>query len=209
MKIAALVLLAQSAPAEWIPLAPGNRWVYRVDADADAEFVHEVVGREKVGDTDCFVVEHRSILPGLPSPRVLRKEWLSSSPAGVTIHRLQRGRSLMEVERPFFKTKAALRKDDEWEGEAKTSENAPRYRVWVEDEEPVEVPAGKFTARRLRLKIEAGERYVSEGREWYARGVGLVKSEMTIRIGSEGTSIAAELKSFRPGTEQPRGPEGR
>jgi hypothetical protein len=209
MMFTAVVFLVQAAPAEWIPLAAGNRWVYRVDADADVEFIHEVVGREKVGETDCFVVEHRSMLPGLPSPRVLRKEWLSPSPAGVKIHRLQRGRSLMEVEQPFFKTKAALKKDDEWEGEAKTAENPPRYHVWVEDEETVEVPAGKFTARRLRLKIEAGEKFVSEGREWYVRGVGLVKSEMTIRIGSEGTSIAAELKSFRPGTEQPRGPEGR
>jgi hypothetical protein len=199
-----LAVLVQSAPEAWIPLAAGNRWTYRTDVDEETEFVHEVTGTEKVGGVDCFAVEHRSAHPSFTTPRVLRKEWLAAGEDGIRIHRLQRGRSLMEVEKPFFKIKRDLVKDDDWEGEARIAENPPRFRTWVEDEVEVEVPAGRFKARRLRFRVEAGQNYTAEGFEWYARGVGLVKAESTIRIKSEGTSFTSELKSFRPGAPERR-----
>jgi hypothetical protein len=209
MSLAILALL-QSAPAaeSWLPLAPGARWTYRTDVDESTEFIHEVTGVEKVGGVDCFTVEHRSAHPAFDAPRVLRKEWLASGEDGVRIHRLQRGRSLMEVEKPFFKIKRDLRKDDDWEGEARISENPPKFRTWVEDEAEVEVPAGRYKTRRLRFQVQAGERHTAEGFEWYARGVGLVKAEMTIRSSGEGTSFTSELKAYRPGGK-PGEPERR
>ncbi len=204
----AVLLAAQTAPAQdplrddWLPLAAGNQWTYRSDYDDVTEFVHEVVGTEKVGAVDCFVVEHRSFNPSYEGPRILRKEWLAKDGEGTLIHRLQRGRSLMEVDKPFFKLKRDLRKNDAWEGEARIAENPPRFRAWVEDEVDVEVPAGKFRAQRLRTRVEAGSKFTAEGFEWYARGTGLVKAEVTLRIGGEGTSFTSELKKFRPGGKE-------
>lgn len=215
MSVLVVVLLAaQAAPAqepvrdEWLPLAAGNQWTYRSDYDDVTEFVHEVVGTEKVGAVECFVVEHRSLNPSYEGSRIMRKEWLAKDGEGTLIHRLQRGRSLMEVDKPFFKLKRELRKNDEWEGEARIAENPPRFHAWVEDEVDVEVPAGKFRAQRLRTRVEAGPKYTAEGFEWYARGTGLVKAEMTLRIGGEGTSFTTELKKFRPGGKE-KAPERR
>jgi hypothetical protein len=192
-----LVRVTRPRPSAY-PLAPGHTWTFKTDYDDTTEIVHHVAGREKVGEVDCLVLEVRSHNPELGAPRLLRKEWLAPGEGGVLIHKQQRGRTEMAVEKPFFKMKDPVRKDDEWRGEAKAAENAPRHHAVVEGEEEVEVPAGKFKAWKLRVKTESG-RHVAEGFEWYAPGVGLVKYEMTFRSGNDGTTVTAELKKFEPG----------
>jgi hypothetical protein len=131
--------------------------------------------------------------------RILRKEWLAVSDEGVRIHRILRGRGEMSVEKPFFKMKSSLTKDDEWEGEAHASQNPAKHTYRVGGEEEVEVPAGKFKAVKMSVKIESGTRNVAEGFEWYARNIGLIKAEVTIKAGGEGATIVSELKEFKPG----------
>lgn len=183
----------------YFPLAKGHRWVYKTDYDEDTEIVHEVTGSEKLGETECLIVEHRAVNAKEDRNRILRKEWLAPGEGGVFIHKILRGRSEMEVEKPFFKLKTELKKDDEWEGDAKATENPAHHHCRVEQEETVEVPAGKFKAVKVSVKIESGQRHVAEGYEWYARKVGMVKSEMTIRFGAEGTTLVFELKEFKLG----------
>jgi len=186
-------------PDTYFPVGKGYKWTYKTDYDEDTDLVHEVMGSEKVGDVDCLVVEHRSVNAKEERIRILRKEWLAVSDEGVRIHKILRGRGEMTVDKPFFKLKSDLKKDDEWEGEAQASENPAKHTYRVGGEEEVEVPAGKFKAIKLSVKIESGARHVAEGFEWYARNVGLVKAEMTIKFGAEGTTIASELKEFKPG----------
>jgi len=193
---------AAAAPPDddsYFPLAKGHRWVYKNDYDEDTDIIHEVTASEKVGEVECLVVEHRAVNVKEDRNRLLRKEWLAPGEGGILIHKMLRGRSELEVEKPFFKLKLGLKKDEEWEGDAKASENPVHQHCRVEQEETVEVPAGKFKAVKVALKIESGQRNVAEGYEWYARKVGMVKSEMNLRFGAEGTTLILELKEFKPG----------
>jgi hypothetical protein len=105
----------------------------------------------------------------------------------------------MDVAKPFFKVKHVMKKDEEWKGEAKATENPPQYTIRIEEEVDVEVPAGKYKAWKVHLKVESGTRHSAEGTEWYAKNVGLVKSEITIRAGGEDFTLVSELKKFEPG----------
>jgi len=183
----------------YFPLGKGHKWTYKTDYDEDTDIVHEVTAVEKVGEVECLVLESRSVNAKEDRIRILRKEWLTDTEEGIRIHQILRGRGYMTVEKPFFKLKSELKKDDEWEGLADASVNPAKHYYRVAGEEELEVPAGKFKAVKVAVKIESGERHVAEGFEWYARKVGLVKSEMTIRFGGEGTTIVSELKEFKPG----------
>jgi hypothetical protein len=180
------------------PLAKGNKWVYSTDYTDDTELVHEVTGTEKVGDVECFIVEHKTVSTTLGT-RMMRKEWLAADGDGTLIHRVQRGRSQMEVAKPFYKVKNVMKKDEEWKGEARAEENPPQYTIRVEEEADVEVPAGKYKAWKVHLKIESGTRHAAEGTEWYVKNVGVVKSEITIRAGGEDFTLVSELKKFESG----------
>lgn len=201
----ACVLLAPAsastppAPGDtYYPLAKGNKWTYSTDYADDTELVHEVSGTEKVGGVECFIVEHKTVGPTLGT-RMMRKEWLAADDDGTVIHKVSRGRSELEVVKPFFKIKHILRKDDEWKGQAKAEENAPHYSYLVMGEEEVEVPAGKYKAVKVHVKIESGSRHAAEGSEWYAKNVGIVKSEITIRASGEDFTMVSELKKFEAG----------
>lgn len=195
-------IAAAAAPAArgdtYYPLAKGNKWVYNTDYADDTELIHEIVATEKVGDTECFIVEHKTVGPVLGT-RMLRKEWLAAKDDGVAIFKLQRGRSELDVASPFFKIKNAPRKDDEWKGEAKAEENPPQYTIRVEEEAEVEVPAGKYKAWKVHVKIDSGTRHSAEGTEWYVKNVGIVKSEVTIRASGDEFTMVCELKKFEPG----------
>lgn len=204
--VAALLFVAPAGTAaarpaagdSYYPLAKGSKWTYTTDYADDTVLVHEVTGTEKVGDVECYVVEHKTVGPTLGT-RLMRKEWLAPGPDGVMIHKLQRGRSELDVVKPFYKVKNVMRKDDEWKGQAKAEENPPQHEIRVEEEVDVEVPAGKFKAWKVHLKIESGTRHSAEGTEWYAANVGLVKSEITIKAAGEDFTLVAELKKFEPG----------
>lgn len=184
-----------AADDTYYPLAKGNKWVYGTDYADDTELIHEVSGTEKVGGVDCFIVEHKTVGSTLGT-RMMRKEWLASDGDGVLIRKVSRGKSELEVEKPFFKVKHVLRKNDEWKGQAKAEENPPVYEYRVEGEEDVEVPAGKYKAMKVHVKIESGTRHSAEGTEWYVKNVGIVKIEMTIRASGSEFSMVSELKRF-------------
>ena len=189
---------AAAAGDSYYPLGKNYKWVYNTDYSEDTELVHEVTGTEKVGDVECFIVEHKTVSPALGT-RMMRKEWLAANTDGVLIHKLQRGRSEMDLAKPFFKVKHLMRKDEEWKGEAKASENPPQYTIRVEEEADVEVPAGKYKAWKVNVKIESGLRHSSEATEWYVKNVGLVKTQITIRAGGDDFTMVSELKKFETG----------
>lgn len=197
---AGLDLLRVSLPDEtWLPLKKGAKWTYSTDYDEKTDLVHEVVGTEKVGDVECFVVEHRSENAEEKRIRKLRGEWLSAGEGGVKILKVRRGQSDMTVEKPFFKLRLPFRKDDEWAGEAAAGENPSKYTTIVEGQEEVQVPAGKFLCWKLKVKVESGTRHKSESTEWYAKDVGLVKADTTISASGEDFQWVSELKKFDPG----------
>jgi len=56
---------APSADDTYYPLAKGSKWTYTTDYADDTVLVHEVTGTEKVGDVECFIVEHKTVGPTL------------------------------------------------------------------------------------------------------------------------------------------------
>lgn len=193
------LILALQASDSWLPLSKGSKWTYSTDYDEKTDIVHEVVATEKVGDVECFVVEHRSENLEEKRIRKLRSEWLAVGADGTRIHKVKRGQADMAVATPFFKLKSALRKDDEWTGEAAASENPSKYTYIVEGQEDVQVPAGKYACWKVKVKVESGTRHAAEGWEWYAKGVGLVKTDMTIKASGEDFQIISELKKYEAG----------
>lgn len=185
-----LVSVRRAGGHPYLPLAKGNRWTFQTIWEG-IDLVYEIVGTEKVGEVECFVVEHRT------QNRVLRKEWLAVSEEGVRIHQLQRGKSILPVEKPYFKLKADPRKGDEWGGNADAEENPVKAHYRVEGEEEVEVPAGKFKAVKVKVKIESGASFLAEGWEWYAKDMGIVKSELTLTSRQDSLTMTNELKEFK------------
>ena len=67
--LALAVMAGSSTPAPaatpagdtYYPLGKNYKWVYSTDYSEDTELVHEVTGTEKVGDVECFVVEHKTV----------------------------------------------------------------------------------------------------------------------------------------------------
>src|SRR5262245_51877080 len=56
----------------YYPLGKNYKWVYSTDYSEDTEVVHEVTGTEKVGDVECFIVEHKTVSPNVGT-RMMRK----------------------------------------------------------------------------------------------------------------------------------------
>jgi hypothetical protein len=198
-----LSLVSFARPGEtYLPLKKGAKWVYKTDYDDTTEIVHEVTATEKVGEVECFVVEHRTEFnAGQPDARVrmMRKEWLARGQGGILLHRTQRGPSEMKLDAPFFRLKEPLKKGDEWNGDAKVGDTPTKWHQTVEGEEDVEVPAGKFKAWKVRYDIQTGERHRFEGWEWFVKDVGVVKTESHIHSSGETFDFVAELKKFTPG----------
>ena len=66
-----------AADDTYYPLAKGSKWTYTTDYADDTVLVHEVTGTEKVGEVECFVVEHKTVGPTLGT-RMMRKEWVAA-----------------------------------------------------------------------------------------------------------------------------------
>ncbi len=179
--------------ASWLPLAKGAKWTYKTDQEVD--MIYEITGKEKVGDVECFVVEHRT-----GEDRVMRKEWLAVDAGGVKVHQGQRGKTTkLSVEKPYLKLKTPFEKGATWTGESKTGDGAViTYTAEVIGEEEIEVPAGKYKAWKLSTtaKSEAGG---VTGTEWYAPDVGMVRAEFDFNFGGSGTAVVYELKEFKKG----------
>ena len=101
-----------------------------------------------------------------------------------------------ELPAPVPLVKPSARPGDTWtwerEGPAGFGPVTTKYTAGPEEE--VTVPAGKFRARRVEQETELKGR-VTKYTQWYAPGVGLVKSVGT----SGGPERTQVLKSFTPG----------
>lgn len=149
----ALLILAALAQDDWIPLKEGVRWTYRrsgPDRREPQEFAVEVVGRGRIGQVECFLLQWRET-------DLVR--WLVADPEGYRV--IREGEA--ELKTPRVWLRRPLEKGGSWDtGEGTATVAAV--------DEPVEVPAGKF--RCVRLEISAG---ASRRTRWFARGVGCVK----------------------------------
>jgi len=187
MTVLVAALLAQ------MPLSKGAKWTYGTDQEVD--FIYEVTGTEKVGETECFVLEVRT-----SEDKLMRREWLTSDEKGVKVHQALRGKHIkMTIEKPYFKVKAPFEKGASWEGESKTSDGkVSTYKAEVVAEEEVKVPAGAYKAWRLKTSHQSDAGGVTAV-EWWAPDVGMVRAEFEFSFGGSVTPVTYELKEFKKG----------
>ena len=182
----------KAASGRYLPLEVGAKWVYATNYDVEIEY--EVTAKEKVGEVECLVMERRSM------GRMIRRLWLAPGKDGIWIHKLQQGRTVMEVKKPFPKIRDILKKDLEWEGDAAAGEKEAHYHWRVQEKEEVKVPAGTFDAWKIRTTSQQGEVHFVEGYEWHAVGVGMVKKELTFYVSNKPMKVVYELKTH-PGSK--------
>lgn len=171
MAFAVLLLIQDDAWQEFYPLKVGAEWIYMTDRQAA---ITKVVGRTRVGEIDAFIVEEWR---GEKKVRAC----ISVTGTAVLMHRYQD----QELPQPVVLLRFPLKKGEAWEVGGKV-------KCEVQDEEEIQVEAGKFKCVRVRM---AGEHSTTE--QWIARGVGIVKIRTVTKDGERVTS----LKKFIPGRD--------
>lgn len=101
--------------------------------------------------------------------------------------------------------KAGSKPGDTWAAEVRAPGGQGTRTFTAGKEEELEVPAGKFKAVRVDSETATARGVVSKGSQWYAPGVGMVKS--VVIAGKRETVY--ELKSFTPGPDEKKKDEAK
>jgi len=170
--------VAYSAPApktadpNWLPIKEGDTRVYEVrDGDRVLTTYTDVVTRVEKKDADLHVTFRRE------SPAADTFVTTIAVTGGGLLRVAINGKPL---EKPSLLLKTPTKVGAKWEV------GAARYEV-TQEEEDIEVPAGKFKAVRVKLIDGA------ESTFWFAPNVGVIKMAST-----QGPAVQV-LKEFKPG----------
>lgn len=172
MALALLLLIQDVAWEEYYPLKVGAEWIYMTDKQAA---ISKVIGKTRVGEIDTYIVEEWR-----GDKKV--KAYLSVTGTAVMMHKYQD----QDLKQPVVLLRFPLKKGQKWEV------GGGKVKCEVQDEEEIEVDAGKFKCVRVRM---AGENSTTE--QWIAKGVGVVKFRTVTKDGERVTS----LKKFIPGKD--------
>jgi hypothetical protein len=181
---------------DYFPAAVGHTWIYEAEFNGEpARMTRTITGTEEIGDRSFYVMQQEGV-PGVEAIHV------HVSPEGV--HLLDAATRDNNPQMELW-VKLPLKVGDRWTEEAVTrvttpveGANAPGdppavppVTFTVEEQEPVEVPAGTFQAVPIRTVSKLAEDTELEMASWFAPGVGEVKR--TIRV-TEGQEVTFELK---------------
>lgn len=186
--------LAATAPAAPVPDAAkkpvwyyavkkGTKWVYRSQNAKDITILLDAA-ETKDGATTISLVELSEDGKKTPSEKV------SLSAAGVfrvEVH----GEA---IQPPLCLLKLPVKAGDRWEDKARDTRFDLRARFTASGPSMVSVPAGQFEAVGITKEMvgEGGVRTSPPDTDWYAPGVGLVKT-------TQGDAVMTTLLSFTPG----------
>jgi hypothetical protein len=175
--------------ATFIPAVVGDKLIYERTIQGKAgeskETVTELVTAVERKDGLMVAVEYRYGAETKPR-RTMR---FRATDAGVYLVEYN-GRTFA----PERLVKLPVRAGDAWESSFAGRTDASFSSTTAKEEE-VEVPAGKFRAVRIE-SVFKGKGFTLKTTDWYARGVGLVKSTSIADYGENEVKV---LKSFTPG----------
>lgn len=176
-------------PGAYYPLGKGYTWTYVARTGGEViQVTKAITGTERVGGVECFVIEDPAY------GGYMRTMYMAPGEAGILVRRMRRALS-----KPFIWLKLPMRSGDAWEAalESPEIEETAVLKFRVGDEEEVEVPAGKFRARKVHL---AGTDENGTGIEvtmWLAPGVGEVRRSMKLlKRGKIIRELDMRLKKF-------------
>ncbi len=129
-------LRPQTLDPSYFPIGVGYRWVYQETAGSSLDdVVFEVIGTEKVGQAECFVVRRT-----IGDHQV--KFYVEVADSGVLIHRVGD-----EFYRPAYRQFAFYSKlDDEWNWSGTIGGHPERYWCRNNGKQPISVPMGQWDA---------------------------------------------------------------
>jgi hypothetical protein len=165
----------------YYPIEVGNAWHYKVTANGkDAKITTRIA---KIED---FNGEK---LARLESPTVALTEHLSQTAKGVFRHRFNGA----EVSPPFNLLPYPAKPGTKWQGEftVEKDQGKHKYSGEIYQEENIDVPAGKYKALRVVIKIEEKGMTI-ETAYWFVKDVGFVKQT----VEAPGLSILLELEKM-------------
>lgn len=170
--------LLPKEPPPYFPLRVGAKWVYQDGTKGvfgDIEWTLSVAAIERT-DAGLLVTVTTHGADGETS---LHQKVLVA-PAGLEYVEGSRGKPAS----PQRMLKSPCVAGAQWESDYSTENFVQKWQCTALGTEEVEVPAGKFTAARVRTKLEwsprGGKPFDTVSRsfvEWYAPGVGVVKIE--------------------------------
>jgi hypothetical protein len=203
--VAVPVAAQNAAPPEpspdYFPLDRGSEWVYTTNLRS-GELVFSVLTTETIIDTPHTVLALTLLKTedGRTKEVPLQKEWYRKTPeGGVVCAKRVVNEQEVQVDPPQPHLKGPLAPGASWKWEGRLEHGAASAVYTVEAEEEIQVPRGTFKAFRVKVvtTTENGRGTVTR---WLAPGVGMVKEEAEVALGSGGPArVTAELKSYRIG----------
>jgi hypothetical protein len=162
------------------PTAIGTVWRYRT---AGNEILVRVAKQEKIDRANCALVE------SVMGDKVVASEHIAVQPDGLYRYTM----AGQKADPPIRFLKLPAKKGDVWEVASKLGGQELKV-TYETDEEEITVPAGKFrtVVTRTRDFQAAGQKMAAK--IWYAKDVGMVKTEMTIA----GNKVVIELEKYEP-----------
>ncbi len=189
-----LLLALAGRQEDYYPLAEGCAWSSRATVPRANQQKQElpasmrVMGKKKVKDVDCFVVENE--VAGVAS-----REYVAADSGGVKVYGGSQHGVEFVYDKPILRLKYPLQAGASWQDRAGEGGAVVEYKTTVAGEEEVEVPAGKFKAFKLKIETTSPAGRV-EAYNWHARGVGIVKQSLKHSGPRGDLEITIELKSF-------------
>jgi hypothetical protein len=165
----------------YYPVEVDNVWHYKVTAN----------GRDAKISTRIAKIEdfNGEKFARLESPTVALTEHLSQTDKGVFRHRFNGA----EVTPPFKLLPYPAKPGTKWQGEfaVEKDQGKHKYSGEIQAEENIDVPAGKYKALRVVIKLEENGMMI-ETTYWFAKDVGFVKQT----VEAPGLSILLELEKM-------------
>ena len=185
MTIAAVALLGQDK--EHFPSKKGTEWTYLFEDDKK-EQVYTCEGTKKIEEVECIVIKRAD------AEGCLGREYFGITDDGIVMYGsgYKDEDPELDFENPRLIVKFGAKKGATWE--AKDGDLALAFEHGGEEE--IEVPAGKYKAVKIicRYKSSLGDSTLTE---WYAKGVGLVKSLSVTKMDKEESKVSRVLKKLK------------
>jgi hypothetical protein len=167
-----LAMILCQDPAEFFPHADGMKWTYET---ADGKETVKTVTKTRIRNFGPWGVFEEAAVDGVTKEGVK----LTLSEARDAIVWLK-----------------SVKKGERWTAKLSLGDVACDFTFEVLGDEEVDVPAGKHAGVKVRITFADGEGTSGTWTIWYAKGVGEVKSVMTVKSRAKEETFERRLKSF-------------
>jgi hypothetical protein len=171
-------------PPNYYPLQVGNEWNFRVTVGGNS-----VNAISRIAKIETIDGKPLARLEASLNGNIVATEHLRVTPEGVFRYR----NNGQEIVPPICLLKFPAKSNSKWDGNIKVGAEQGKYFCEAK-EANVEVPAGKFKALHVAIRLETKGQTVTTA-YWFVPNVGFVRQ--TVDAG--GMSILMELEKYTPG----------